>query len=65
MGQVMPEMSLFCFSFFLEALEFEFRAKSLLSRHSYHLSHPPAVFSMVGFFEIGSLELFTQAGFKL
>jgi hypothetical protein len=41
--------------FFFPVLGFELRA--------YTLSHPPAFF-VIGFFEIGFHELFTQAGFE-
>jgi hypothetical protein len=46
------------FFFFLEALEFELRASHLLGRHFYHLSHSASPFLVMGFFKIGSYQLF-------
>jgi hypothetical protein len=36
-----------------------------LGRYSYHFSHSRSPFFMIGFFKIGSHELFAQASFKL
>jgi hypothetical protein len=52
--------SLHLFFFFFFCLAFEFRGSHLIGRCSYHLSHSTSPFFVMGFFKIGSHELFAQ-----
>jgi hypothetical protein len=53
------------FFFFFVVLGFELSASRLIDRHFYHLNHPASPFFVMGFFELGSCELFAWAGFEL